>query len=403
MEAMTNYFIIGADGREYGPASMEDLQRWIGERRANARTKIRREGEAGWTTLGAVPELAELLGEAGGPASSSETGPPPLVGPGEELAEAVFRREPVLNIGDCFSRGWNLLVEHPGLLIGSTALVALLIFGVGSVPAVGVAVSMAFLFVLLGGLNLVFLRHLRGQSADIGIVFAGFSGALLVPLLLAGVIASALSFVGLMLCLVPGVYLIVCWGMYAPLLIIDRRLDFWQALECSRRVVTRYWWPHFGLFLLAFLVVCAGVLACGVGVIVALPLAIAAVVVAYEDTFSEPGEEAATTAWPLPAPDPSPVEPEASVPQDDSGEQKDEPSVEVKPDLATPTSMPVANETKETSPPSAPGLVSSRPRSKSQASPARGSTARTSGKPKRVRKPASAPRRPSRSSESPGA
>jgi len=319
---MTHYFIIGADGREYGPASVDDLRQWIAERRANARSKVRREGEGAWITLGEVPELAALLGSVDGPGESDRLTPPPAPGVGEELAETIIRREPTLNIGDAFARGWDLLVDHPGLLIGATALVALLIFGVGSIPVIGVATALAFLFVLLGGLNLVFLKYLRGESADIGVVFAGFSGPLFVPLLLGGVIASALSFVGLLLCVVPGVYLIVCWAMYAPLLIADKRLDFWQALECSRRVVTRYWWPHFGLFLLALLVTFAGVLACGVGFFLALPLACAAVVVAYEETFGDPGEEPPPVRSLLPepiSPEPSPeiVEPSPSKPVSD--------------------------------------------------------------------------------------
>jgi uncharacterized membrane protein len=314
-ETMTNYFIIGADGREYGPASVDDLQQWVNERRANARSKVRREGEGAWVTLGEVPELATLVGSADGQKGTDRLTPPPVPGPGEELAETIIRREPTLNIGDAFARGWDLLVDHPGLLIGATALVALLVFGVGSIPVVGVATALAFLFVLLGGLNLVFLKYLRGESADIGVVFAGFSGPLFVPLLLAGVIASALSFLGLLLCIVPGVYLIVCWAMYAPLLIADKRLDFWQALECSRRVVTRYWWPHFGLFMLGLLVVLAGVVACVIGVFVAMPLAFAAIVVAYEETFGEPDEEPTPARSLLPEPVSPEPSPEAVLPE----------------------------------------------------------------------------------------
>lgn len=52
------YKIIGADGREYGPASADQLRRWIGERRLNAQTLIRVEGTVDWKPLGNVPEFS---------------------------------------------------------------------------------------------------------------------------------------------------------------------------------------------------------------------------------------------------------------------------------------------------------------------------------------------------------
>src|SRR6185503_12388104 len=36
-------------------------------------------------------------------------------------------------------------------------------------------------------------------------------------------------------------------------LVIDKRLEFWTAMELSRKVVTRVWFEVFGLMLLAFL------------------------------------------------------------------------------------------------------------------------------------------------------
>lgn len=286
---MTQYFIIGADGREYGPASERDIRLWVRERRVGGRTQVRRGGESVWRPLAEVSELAVIL--EGDPSEEvrGETVPPPMPGEGEELALEVFRRDPVLNIGEAFARGWDLLVEHWVVMGVATALGGLLLFGVGSIPVVGVAAACCMVFMVLGGVELAMLRLLRGERVDIGVAFVGFSPPLVLPLFLAGLVSSLLVSLGLMLCVVPGVYLAVCWMLYAPLLIADRRLDFWQALECSRRVVTRYWWPSFGLFLLGTLVVLAGLMACGVGVLVSLPLALAAMVVAYEETFGELG------------------------------------------------------------------------------------------------------------------
>lgn len=54
------YFIIGADNKEYGPVSKEEILTWIEERRANRQTQVR--GETGdWMSLDQFPELAEAL------------------------------------------------------------------------------------------------------------------------------------------------------------------------------------------------------------------------------------------------------------------------------------------------------------------------------------------------------
>jgi len=52
------YRIIGADGREYGPVTLEQLRRWIVEGRANAQTVIRLDGGTDWKPLGDWPEFA---------------------------------------------------------------------------------------------------------------------------------------------------------------------------------------------------------------------------------------------------------------------------------------------------------------------------------------------------------
>jgi len=51
------YRIIGADGREYGPATAEELRQWIAEGRVNNQTRIQAEGTTDWKTLADYPEL----------------------------------------------------------------------------------------------------------------------------------------------------------------------------------------------------------------------------------------------------------------------------------------------------------------------------------------------------------
>ena len=56
-----SYTIIGGDGDEYGPVSIEDVARWIRTDRANERTLVRSDEASQWQPLVQVPELALLL------------------------------------------------------------------------------------------------------------------------------------------------------------------------------------------------------------------------------------------------------------------------------------------------------------------------------------------------------
>ncbi len=54
------YKIIGADQKQYGPVSAEEMRQWIAEGRVNAQTLIQAEGEADWRPLSSFPEFATV-------------------------------------------------------------------------------------------------------------------------------------------------------------------------------------------------------------------------------------------------------------------------------------------------------------------------------------------------------
>ena len=51
------YKIIGADGREYGPITAEQLRQWRAEGRVNPETRVLAEGETEWKRLADLPGL----------------------------------------------------------------------------------------------------------------------------------------------------------------------------------------------------------------------------------------------------------------------------------------------------------------------------------------------------------
>jgi hypothetical protein len=67
------YKIIGADGKEYGPITAEQLRQWIAEGRANAQTRVLLEGTTEWKPLSAFPEF--MLPPPGAPPTLSSPMP----------------------------------------------------------------------------------------------------------------------------------------------------------------------------------------------------------------------------------------------------------------------------------------------------------------------------------------
>ena len=71
------YYLIGADQKEYGPVTADEIRAWIAEGRANGQTLARLEGGP-WKPLSTFPEFLSSLGSA------------PPTAPVAPLAQAAF-------------------------------------------------------------------------------------------------------------------------------------------------------------------------------------------------------------------------------------------------------------------------------------------------------------------------
>ena len=166
----------------------------------------------------------------------------------ETIAAEYLRRGATIDIGKAISRGWALVRDNMGVLIGATVLGWLITVGLAFVPVVGWVAGI----VVLGGLDYMFIRRIRGEVVEVGDVFAGFNLAFL-HLTLAGLVKWLLTSLGFVLCILPGIYLGVGYVFALPL-VIDKKMEFWPAMEVSRRVVHHHWWSTFALVIVALVV-----------------------------------------------------------------------------------------------------------------------------------------------------
>ena len=235
---------IGADQKHYGPVSEEEIRQWIRDGRADGRTLASREGTTDWKSLATFPEFAPYTSAQGLPPRLPGTTPSQTV-PGISDAQ-LLAGEPDFDLGLCLGKGWELLMSNFGLLVGACLVVWVLDMAVMMIPLLGPFLS----GVLYGGLYMVFLKRIRGEASSVGEALSGFSSAF-VQLLLAGFLSTFLAAIASYCCLLPWVYLKIAWIFCLPL-VMDKRLEFWTAMELSRKVVTRAWFKVFGLVLIAF-------------------------------------------------------------------------------------------------------------------------------------------------------
>ena len=108
--------VIGTDGKEYGPASAEEIRAWIAQGRLNAASKIKPEGEPDFKPLGEAPEFRDLLQPPSAPPPLAAVPPPPSTAKLSGLAVSSL----ILGVLGFFSLG---LAAIPGLILGIVALV----------------------------------------------------------------------------------------------------------------------------------------------------------------------------------------------------------------------------------------------------------------------------------------
>lgn len=242
------YKILGGDRKEYGPVEADELRRWIAEGRLNAQSMVFADGDTQWRALGTFPEFAEALGMQAG--TLGYTPPPIPPASPQEFTDQILARPANLDIGACLSRSWRLVTSNFGTLFGASFVIWLINCVCERIPLVSI-VYWLLSGILFGGLYMVFLKRMRGQPTSVAEVFDGFKvGAL--QLLLAGILTSLLTGIGICFCILPYIYLWVAWKFSLPL-VADKGLEFWSAMELSRKVATRVWFPLFILLFVAFL------------------------------------------------------------------------------------------------------------------------------------------------------
>lgn len=230
-----------------------------------------------------------------------------------------------INPGDCISNAWSLVSQNFGLFLGISALGMIL---AGCIPCVSLFIAGP----IVAGIYYVFLRQMRGEPVDFGMMFKGFE--FFVPAMVIGLIMAIPEIMGqgirisidiadigiqsqgdgryaglsaglAILALVVALVVIVIGFVirislfFALPLIVEKKMSVGDAIKLSASAG----WANFGgIFLLSILealIMIAGILALCIGIFFVLPIIYAANAFAYRQVFPHVDQNL-NTAPPMP-------------------------------------------------------------------------------------------------------
>ena len=300
------YSIIGGDGKTYGPVPPSEVERWIREGRADARTKVKREGEQEWRELGSVEDFFP-----------KEMALPPTLG--RTAGPRHFTIQSGLNIGTCLGEAWRAYRQDPWRITGVVVLTFLAQVLMNNIPVAGLVLAFLLNGPILGGLYYFCRRSLHGSAAGAGDVTGTIRDRFL-PCFLATTVSNLLAFGPFLLGVIPAValaagaegmdwskladrpgltaamalpllggflamlYLLILWSLAVPLAACSS-MDFWEALKTSWHGVRTNLLRYFGLLLVLACLNLLGIIFLVVGLFVTLPLTLLATMAAYDHIF----------------------------------------------------------------------------------------------------------------------
>jgi uncharacterized membrane protein len=191
--------------------------------------------------------------------------------------EDLILRDYDVAVSSWISAGWEAFKKNAGLSIAFAVLaggVCLVISQI--IPGSG----MLLYYPLAAGVLIVALKTFRGEPTDMQHYLLGLRFFL--PLLVLGLVSGLFIAIGLFFLVIPGLYLGLAY-VFAPCLIVDRQIDFWPAMEISRRKVNRriFGMAGFGAVLIAINL--AGCIPMFLGLFVTVPLSLHIIAAAYRD------------------------------------------------------------------------------------------------------------------------
>ncbi len=218
-------------------------------------------------------------------------------------------------VGDAFSWAWNKFSKNAGALIVPTLVYGLIVaviygvfygiaialastssydyddYGSGYSGSFGIGFGFASIAVMIVGLLVLIvaggaiasayvsglLEVVNGQPVTIGSFFKPRN---IGPVILATLIVGVATSIGSVLCYLPGL-VVALFTMFTTYVLLDKNLSPIDAIKASIDIVKANIGPAILAYIVAAVIGAVGALACGIGIIVSLPVSALFLVYAY--------------------------------------------------------------------------------------------------------------------------
>ena len=213
------------------------------------------------------------------------------------------------SLGGSFSYAWSKIFGKAFLILLVTVIIAGLLDGPAAsvkwnmddgnfdwpmlfiFPAIifGLAYTILFVPVIDYGLQYLFLNAMRDEEADIKLLFEGFRSKYL-NIVLANLIVTALVVMGFVMLIIPGI-IIACRLAFVSYLVMDKNLDPMKAIEKSWQMTKGHGWTIFFMAIISIFLFILGIVACFVGVFIAIIWIHAAFATFYQSVLNQTDDE----------------------------------------------------------------------------------------------------------------
>ena len=172
---------------------------------------------------------------------------------------------------------WQLVSNFISANLPTGLFGTLLLLGLS---VVGFGISM----LVQAGIWRAGLAVTRGEAPNVNMLTQTDN---LVPYILTTIVVGLGLFVGIILCVIPGIIWLVLTA-YAPLVALDKGVGPGEAISTSIDWVKNNAGRVILVLLVAYLVYTLGIIACCVGLLVSIPVALVAITYSYRVLGNEP-------------------------------------------------------------------------------------------------------------------
>lgn len=223
--------------------------------------------------------------------------------------------------GDYISRGFEIFQKDMGSFIGFAAIMIVLTMVIGMIPFIGpIANQLVVSPALTVGAYLVARKLDCGEANEFGNFFKGFDyvGQLALATVVMGIIISVTLIPFIIVCwqsglvewymelasnplqdpmalgapemppfwsillLLPAIYLGVAYN-WTYLFIVFYKMDFWPAMEASRKLLTKHWPIYFAFMIVLGIIMAGGFILLCIGILASLPAVMCMTYAAFAD------------------------------------------------------------------------------------------------------------------------